>query len=33
MLAQWLAEDHGATLVPLSQAIRLKSENMALAAR
>jgi hypothetical protein len=26
LLAQWLAEDHGVTLVPLDEAIRLKAE-------
>jgi polysaccharide deacetylase 2 family uncharacterized protein YibQ len=34
LLAQWLAQDHGVTLVPLDEAIRLKSERAtALAAR
>jgi len=34
LLAQWLAEDHGVTLVPLDEAIRLKTERVAaLAAR
>ena len=34
LLAQWLAQDHGVTLVPLDEAIRLKRERaVALAAR
>src|SRR4051812_17061464 len=33
LLAAWLAQDHGVTLVPLSEAIRLKAGNLALAAR
>jgi polysaccharide deacetylase 2 family uncharacterized protein YibQ len=34
LLAQWLAQDHGVTLVPLDEAIRLKAERAAaLAAR
>lgn len=33
LLAAWLREDHGVTLVPLSEAIRLKTERLALAAR
>jgi uncharacterized protein len=33
LLAAWLAQGHGVTLVPLSEAIRLKTEHMALAAR
>lgn len=34
LLAAWLAKDHGVTLVPLDEAIRLKSQRpMALAAR
>jgi polysaccharide deacetylase 2 family uncharacterized protein YibQ len=34
LLAQWLAEDHGVTLVPLDQAIRLKAaRRTAVAAR
>ncbi|HET7084840.1 MAG TPA: divergent polysaccharide deacetylase family protein [Rhizomicrobium sp.] len=34
LLAAWLAEDHGVTLVPLDEAIRLKAQRaMALAAR
>ncbi|HEX4026159.1 MAG TPA: divergent polysaccharide deacetylase family protein [Rhizomicrobium sp.] len=34
LLAAWLARDHGVTLVPLDEAIRLKNRNpMALAAR
>jgi polysaccharide deacetylase 2 family uncharacterized protein YibQ len=33
LLAAWLARDHGVTLVPLSEAIRLKTERMALASR
>ena len=34
LLAAWLARDHGVTLVPLDEAIRLKNQNpMALAAR
>ena len=34
LLAQWLAQDHGVTLVPLDEAIRLKAERQtALAAR
>lgn len=34
LLAQWLAQDHGVTLVPLDQAIRLKAERRtAVAAR
>jgi hypothetical protein len=26
LLAAWLAQDHGVTLVPLDEAIRLKAE-------
>jgi polysaccharide deacetylase 2 family uncharacterized protein YibQ len=34
LLAAWLAQDHGVTLVPLDEAIRLKNRNpLALAAR
>jgi polysaccharide deacetylase 2 family uncharacterized protein YibQ len=33
LLAAWLAQNHGVTLVPLSEAIRLKTEHMALASR
>ena len=34
LLAQWLAQDHGVTLVPLDEAIRLKAKRQtALAAR
>jgi polysaccharide deacetylase 2 family uncharacterized protein YibQ len=34
LLAQWLAQDHGVTLVPLDEAIRMKAERAtALAAR
>jgi hypothetical protein len=34
LLAQWLSEDHGVSLVPLDEAIRLKAERaMSVAAR
>jgi polysaccharide deacetylase 2 family uncharacterized protein YibQ len=34
LLKQWLAEDHGVTLVPLDEAIRMKAERRtALAAK
>jgi polysaccharide deacetylase 2 family uncharacterized protein YibQ len=34
LLAAWLAQDHGVTLVPLDEAIRLKNQHpVALAAR
>ena len=33
LLAAWLAQDHGVTLVPLSEAMRLKTERLALASR
>ncbi len=33
VLAGWLAQDHGVTLIPLSEAIRLKTGDQALAAR
>ena len=33
VLAAWLAQDHGVTLVPLSEAIQLKMNGQALAAR
>ena len=34
LLAQWLAQDHGVTLVPLDEAIRIKAERKtAMAAR
>jgi hypothetical protein len=26
LLAQWLAQDHGVSLVPLDEAIRMKAE-------
>jgi len=33
LLATWLAQDHGVTLVPLDEAIRLKAERQAVQAR
>lgn len=33
LVAAWLSQNHGVTLVPLSQAIRLKTEAVALASR
>ena len=32
LLAAWLAEDHGVRLVPVSEAIRLKTQRAALIA-